>query len=124
MSEDDFQVERDLFPAGSLEGENNYEVVVLTSDVSGAGTDSNVFILLYGSKVRGGGGHPGLQRGAIAVMAFDHLCEKQHTSKAIKQTTENLVLFCLTNVFWFCSVFKSFECQCHRCVSFSYCRPG
>lgn len=56
-SDDDFQIERDLYPAASLDSkpavpENVYTISVTTSDIKGAGTDANVFIVIYGTKGR------------------------------------------------------------------------
>ncbi|GFH09790.1 uncharacterized protein HaLaN_04999, partial [Haematococcus lacustris] len=48
--DDDFQIERDLFPQGSNVVENVYTIAVTTSDISGAGTDANITVILYGEK--------------------------------------------------------------------------
>eukprot|EP00798_Chlamydomonas_sp_ICE-L_P013676 gene13676-19564_t len=62
-SEDDFQIERDLYPAGAIIPESDYDVKipesdydieVFTSDISKAGTDSNVFVLIYGEEGEAG----------------------------------------------------------------------
>ncbi|XP_063957148.1 lipoxygenase homology domain-containing protein 1-like [Lytechinus pictus] len=54
-SSDDGQIERELLPVESRMEEYEkhvpYEVTVFTSDVSGAGTDADVFIVLYGREV-------------------------------------------------------------------------
>ncbi|PIK54821.1 putative lipoxygenase-likey domain-containing protein 1-like [Apostichopus japonicus] len=53
--EDDGQIERELYPVESRTEEYEkhvpYEITVHTSDVSGAGTDADVFIVLYGREV-------------------------------------------------------------------------
>ncbi|XP_071500737.1 lipoxygenase homology domain-containing protein 1-like [Diadema antillarum] len=53
--EDDGLIERELFPVESRMEEYEkhvpYEVTVYTSDVNGAGTDADVFIVLYGREV-------------------------------------------------------------------------
>ncbi|XP_030851144.1 lipoxygenase homology domain-containing protein 1 isoform X2 [Strongylocentrotus purpuratus] len=54
-SSDDGQIERELLPVESRMEEYEkhvpYEVTVYTSDVNGAGTDADVFIVLYGREV-------------------------------------------------------------------------
>jgi lipoxygenase homology domain-containing protein 1 len=60
-NEEDGKIERSLIPLGSdsksprnvnsremLDATVNYDIVVKTSDLLGAGTDSNVFIKIYG----------------------------------------------------------------------------
>ncbi|KAJ8017682.1 Lipoxygenase-likey domain-containing protein 1 [Holothuria leucospilota] len=53
--EDDGQIERELFPVESRTEEYEkhvpYEITIHTSDVSGAGTDADVFIVLYGREI-------------------------------------------------------------------------
>lgn len=49
-SDDDFQIERDLFPGDAPDLNVEWEVVVVTSDIKGAGTDANVFVQMFGSE--------------------------------------------------------------------------
>ncbi|XP_078580092.1 lipoxygenase homology domain-containing protein 1-like isoform X2 [Branchiostoma floridae x Branchiostoma japonicum] len=50
--QDDGKLERELFPANTATEEYNpyvpYEIITYTSDVSGAGTDADVYIVLFG----------------------------------------------------------------------------
>ncbi|GLC54185.1 hypothetical protein PLESTB_000832700 [Pleodorina starrii] len=53
-SEGDFQIERDLFPGDVPNLNVEYEVVVVTSDLPGAGTDANVFLQMLGTEGEAG----------------------------------------------------------------------
>ncbi|KAG2501257.1 hypothetical protein HYH03_001064 [Edaphochlamys debaryana] len=53
-TDDDFQIERDLFPGDMPDLNVDYEVIVVTSALTGAGTDANVFIHMYGSEGEAG----------------------------------------------------------------------
>lgn len=55
--EDDYQIERDLFPSGAPDLNIDWQISVKTSDISGAGTDANVFCVLMGEQGGAGGKH-------------------------------------------------------------------
>ncbi len=61
-SDDDFQIERDLFPGDAPDLNVEWEVVVVTSDIKGAGTDANVFVQMFGSEGAAATGVITLQR--------------------------------------------------------------
>ena len=44
------QIERDLFPGDAPDLNVEYEVVVITSNIPGAGTDANVFVQMFGTE--------------------------------------------------------------------------
>ncbi|GIL93966.1 hypothetical protein Vretimale_245 [Volvox reticuliferus] len=51
---DDFQIERDLYPGDVPDLNVAYEIVVVTSDLPGAGTDANVYVQMYGTEGEAG----------------------------------------------------------------------
>ncbi|KXZ51726.1 hypothetical protein GPECTOR_11g173 [Gonium pectorale] len=51
---DDFQIERDLYPGDMPDLNVEYEIRVVTSNISGAGTDANVYVHLYGTEGEAG----------------------------------------------------------------------
>ncbi|KAG2432966.1 hypothetical protein HXX76_008694 [Chlamydomonas incerta] len=53
-TEDDYQIERDLFPGDAPDLNVEYEVVVITSNIPGAGTDANVFVQMFGTEGEAG----------------------------------------------------------------------
>lgn len=48
--DDDYQIERDLFPSDAADLNIDWQVSVKTSDIKGAGTDANVFCILIGEQ--------------------------------------------------------------------------
>lgn len=49
-SHDDYQIERDLYPGDVPDLNLDYEIAVVTSNLSGAGTDANVYVQMYGTE--------------------------------------------------------------------------
>ena len=44
------QIERDLYPGDAPDLNIEYEIAVVTSDIAGAGTDSNVYVQMFGAE--------------------------------------------------------------------------
>jgi hypothetical protein len=70
----------------SAEGQVSYKVLVKTSDIRGAGTDSNITLVIYGPKVHLH--HVIMYRAPLDLCSMDHVVQRQSTYCSARQLAD------------------------------------